>query len=391
MVAKTAKFLKPVLGFGVLLVGLTACSSLKLARLPHSEKPEFVVNWVKPTYNEDFKVHRKMNRMTPLVTEDLIIQGNNLDDLVAYKRTSGREVWRREYKGGVEAGATFFKNRLYVTTNDGTVEALDIKTGNSIWSFVTSSENISAPVLDTQTGLLYFQNAQNIVFCLDAESGKQVWIYSKNDATLLTIRGAATPTLGQGQVYVGFSDGSFVALKASSGQVVWDQSLNRNKKFRDIDAQAVVYKDLVIVSGYDDKVYAIDAVRGTIAWSYPVGSYVAVTIVNGQLYVGSTNGSIVKLKADSGELVWTYSDVKGIPTQVVVTDEFVIFGESQGKLKVLNAADGKFLSSFEPGRGIFSKPYMDESRSEIYFISGEAYLYNLKLVKNPVQSFSYIR
>lgn len=367
------------------------CSTFRVSPLPKSDKPEFSVNWVKPTYDDSFTVHRKMNRMTPVVNESLVIQGNNLEDLVAYNRENGREVWRRQFKGGVEAGALQFKNRLYVTTNDGTVAALDIWTGRPIWSFPTSSENISAPVMDTQTGLLYFQNAQNTVFCLDAESGKQVWIYSKNDATLLTIRGASTPTLGQGQVYVGFSDGSFVALKASTGQEIWDQALNRNKKFRDIDAQAVVYKDLVLISGYDDKIYALDAVRGTVAWSYPVGSSVAVTVKGDDLYAGSTTGSIVKLKADTGEVVWTYSQVKGVPTQVVVFEDQIVFGESQGRLKILKASDGQFLSSFEPGRGIFSKPFLDEAKSEIFFISGEAYLYNLKISKGSLQSFPFIQ
>lgn len=386
MVAKTTKYVS----LGFLLTGSLACSSLKIfSPLPVSDKPEFSVNWVKPTYDEAFIAHRKMNRMTPIVTDQFVIQGNNLEDLVAYNRKNGWEAWRVEFKGGVEAGAVHFKNRLYVTTNDGTVQALDISNGKSIWSFPTSSENVSAPVLDTQTGLLYFQNAQNIVFCLDAESGKQVWIYSRNDAALFTIRGAATPTLNNGSVFVGFSDGTFVSLKASNGQLNWDQGLNRNNKFRDIDASAVPYKDLVIVSGYDDKVYALDAVRGAIVWSYPVGSSVAVTVLNDDIFVGTTNKSILRLKAASGDLIWSYNEVKGIPTQAVVYDQFVIFGESQGHLKVLNIDNGKFVNSFEPGRGIFSKPYVDEKKSEVMFISGEAYLYNLKLVKNKVQSFSF--
>ncbi len=387
MVTKTAKFLS----LSFLLVSVVACSSFRISPLPKSSVPKFHVNWVKPTYDGTFIEHRKMNRMTPVVNDSLIIQGNNLEDLVAYNRENGREVWRKQFKGGVEAGALQFKDRLYVTTNDGTVVALDIWNGKQLWSFATSSENVSAPIMDNQTGLLYFQNAQNMVFCLDAESGKQVWIYTKNDIALLTIRGAATPTLGQGQVYIGFSDGSFVALKASSGQVIWDQGLNRNKKFRDIDAQAVVYKDLVIVSGYEDKVYAIDALRGSIAWSYPVGSSVAATVVNDQVYVGSTSGSILKLKAATGELIWSYSDVKGIPTQAVVTDQFVIFGESRGKLKVLSSQNGHYLNAFEPGRGLFSRPYLDTTKSEIYFISGEANLYSLKLLKDVPQSFDYIQ
>lgn len=388
MVAKTAKYVS----LGFLLTNLLACSSFKLfSPLPVSSKPEFNVNWVKPTYDEAFIAHRKMNRMTPVVTDKLIIQGNNLEDLVAYNRKSGREAWRVQFKGGVEAGAVHFKNRLYVTANDGTVQALDIENGKSLWTFSTSSENVSAPIMDTQTGLLYFQNAQNIVFCLDAESGKQVWIYSRNDAALFTIRGAAAPYLNNGSVYVGFSDGTFVSLKASNGQLNWDQGLNRNKKFRDIDASAVVYKDLIIVSGYDDKVYALDAVRGAIVWSYPVGSSVAATVLGDDILVGTTSKSILRLKAATGDLVWSYNDVKGIPTQVVAFDKYLIFGESQGLLKVLNADDGKLVNSFEPGRGIFSKPYVDEKKSEVMFISGEAYLYNLKLVKNQIESFSFTK
>jgi outer membrane protein assembly factor BamB len=388
MVTKTTQFLSLSL---LAVLFLSACSTFKLSPTPVSSRPQFTVNWVRPTYDENFKVHRKMNRMTPIVTENLIIQGNNLEDLVAFEKSNGREVWRQQFKGGIEAGGVYFKNRIYVTANDGTVDALNVFTGQKIWNFSTSSENVSAPILDTQSGLLYFQNAQNMVFCLDAETGKQIWIYSKNDATLLTIRGAATPTLGRGQIYVGFSDGSFVALKSATGQVLWDIGLNRNKKFRDIDAQAVLYKDLVIVSGYDDKVYAIDAIQGSIVWSYPVGSDVAVTLSGNQIYVGSTNGTFLKLKADSGDLIWVYSNVKGIPTQAVVYDSYVLFGESSGKLKVLNAATGEFLSSFEPGRGLFSKPYIDEQKSEIYFISGEANLYNLKLLKDSRESFSFIK
>jgi outer membrane protein assembly factor BamB len=391
MVAKTTQLISWCVLFGLGLLCLNACSHGGISPLPRSSSPEFVVNWVKPTYSENFTIHRKINRMTPIVTDKLVIEGNNLEDLVAYRKNSGLEVWRRKFKGGVEAGALLFKDRLYVTANDSTVSALDVHNGQTIWSFQTSSENISLPVLDDQTGLLYFQNAQNMVFCLDAQSGKQVWVYSKNDATLITIRGAATPTLGHGIVYVGFSDGTFSALKASSGALVWDQNLNRNKKFRDIDAQAVLYKDIVIVSGYDDHVYALDIAKGTTVWSYPVGSDVAVTLVGDELYVGSTSNSVVKLKAQTGEVIWAYNQVKGVPTQVVTDDQFVIFGESQGNLKILNAESGKLLSSFEPGRGVFSKPYLDEKKSNLYFISGEAYLYNLKLVKNPIQSFEFVR
>lgn len=378
-------------GFLILSLFMVGCSSMQPTPPPVAYQAEFQTQWVKPTHQTSvFKEHRKMNRMTPVLAGSYVLQGNNLDELVLIHRKWGTQVWKRTFKGGVEAGAIVFKDRVYVTANDGTVSALELETGKTIWSFATSTENLSVPFLDTQTGLLYFHNAQNIVFCLEAQTGRQVWIYSKPDNSLLTIRGAASPLLANGFVYVGFSEGSFVALNASTGQSVWELNLNRNKRFKDIDAQAVAYKNTVIVSGYDDRIYALNAQTGQTIWTHQAGSYSAVTIHGDELFVSTTDSRILKLKADTGELVWAVQDLKGIATESVVFKDLLLFGESQGYLKALDPKSGKLVAHFEPGRGIFSRPAVDPETSSVLFISGEANLYNLNLKQNVTEPFDYI-
>ena len=372
-----------------LVIFLTACSTL--SPVPSVSRAGLESQWTKPTHDEKFIEHRKINRMTPvLVGDDYVLQGNNINDLVLINRHIPIVEWKRTFEGGVEAGAVYFKGRIYVTTNDSTVQALDAKNGNTIWSFSTSTENTSAPILDTNSGLLYFQNAQNIVFALDAQNGRQVWIYSKPDNSLLTIRGAATPTLHNGVIYVGFSEGSFAALNASNGQLLWENQLNRNKRFKDVDAQAVPYKDMIIVSGYDDKIYALNAKTGQLIWNYPAGSYSAVAIVGSELYASTTDSRIVKLNADTGEVIWTKSGVKGLGTTPVVFKDFLIYGESQGSLQVIDRNKGQKITHFQPGRGIFSEPLFDEKTMSLYFISGEANLHKMRLVLNPTNPFDYI-
>lgn len=346
--------------------------------------------WIKPTVQTDFKHHRKMNRMSPILTENQVFQGNNLGEFSSFKRSTGQHLWTRNFKGGVEAGAFLFKNQIFVAANDGTVSALNIKTGETIWSFSSSSENTSVPVLDPSTGLLYFQNSQNLVFCLEADTGRQVWVYSKPDNALMTIRGSSTPMVSNGLVFVGFSEGSFVALKASTGQVAWEQVLNRNKKFKDIDAQAVVVNNnRVIVSGYDDQVYALSLNQGQILWTYPAGSYSGVTVDGEHLYVSTTQSELLKLKAESGELVWKLTGLKGLATQGSVLSRYLVIGESQGQLKFVSRETGLVQHQFEPGKGILSKPTVDSKTGEVLFISGEAYLYNLKLNEKSKESFSW--
>ena len=332
-----------------------------------------------------------MNRMSPIVHETQVFQGNNLGEFSSFKKSTGELLWTREFKGGVEAGATLFKNQIFVAANDGTVSALNIETGATIWSFSSSSENVSIPVLDSSTGLLYFQNSQNLVFCLEADTGRQVWVYAKPDNSLMTIRGSSTPTVANGLVFVGFSEGSFVALRAQTGQVAWEQSLNRNKKFKDIDAQAVVIKNnRLVISGYDDRVYALNLTQGQILWSYPAGSYSAVTVDGDFLYVSTTQSELVKLTAETGEQVWKLAGLKGLATQGSLVSKYVAIGESQGSLKLVSRETGKVHYAFEPGRGILSKPTVNAKTNEIYFISGEAYIYSLFLNEKSKESFPWL-
>ena len=58
----------------------------------NNSKREFEVKtaWVRRATAEDNLGFRKINRMTPLIVGDLIIQGNGVDGLTAYSRESGR-------------------------------------------------------------------------------------------------------------------------------------------------------------------------------------------------------------------------------------------------------------------------------------------------------------
>ena len=378
--------------FALLSISLTGCYFVS-ASIPQGVKSQtrLQTRWIKPTVQGDFLLHRKMNRMSPIVHETQVFQGNNLGEFSSFKKSTGELLWTREFKGGVEAGATLFKNQIFVAANDGTVSALNIETGATIWSFSSSSENVSIPVLDSSTGLLYFQNSQNLVFCLEADTGRQVWVYAKPDNSLMTIRGSSTPTVANGLVFVGFSEGSFVALRAQTGQVAWEQSLNRNKKFKDIDAQAVVIKNnRLVISGYDDRVYALNLTQGQILWSYPAGSYSAVTVDGDFLYVSTTQSELVKLTAETGEQVWKLAGLKGLATQGSLVSKYVAIGESQGSLKLVSRETGKVHYAFEPGRGILSKPTVNAKTNEIYFISGEAYIYSLFLNEKSKESFPWL-
>ncbi|MGZ3746931.1 MAG: outer membrane protein assembly factor BamB family protein, partial [Pseudobdellovibrionaceae bacterium] len=238
---------------------LSGCSSFESLINPTTEKREFQIRevWARQGPEKENLAFRKINRMTPLILGDLVIEANAIDGMVAYSRDSGRQLWRLNVLNGVEAGAAIVNDRLFFGASDGLFYSVNAKTGKVLWTFPTHSENIAEPFLDTSNGIVYFLSGTNVVYALEADSGRQVWLYSRQDTSNFSIRGGSKPALKDGNLFVGFSDGTLVSLNAKTGNLQWELPLNKNKKFRDVDASPVIDGDLVFVSGYDDKLYCI--------------------------------------------------------------------------------------------------------------------------------------
>ncbi|UYL08165.1 PQQ-binding-like beta-propeller repeat protein [Bdellovibrio sp. SKB1291214] len=369
--------------FGALALFVMGCTTVNSSmdttidkwRALNNSKRTFEVKtaWVRQTTQKDNLGFRKINRMTPLLVGDLVIQGNGMDGISAYGREDGRLKWNLPIKNGVEPSATMIRDRLFVGASDGNFYSVEASTGRVQWTFPTKAENLSEPLLDE--GIVYFLAGNNVLYALDAATGRQVWLYSRQDTSVFSIRGGSKPAIRNGNLYVGFSDGSLVAFNAKSGVVTWELQLNRNKRFRDIDASPILDGEQIYIAGYDDKLYAVSAAKGEVLWRVDQGGYSSVTIAGDRIYYPTTNGEVLALNKSNGQKVWSYKVKDGIATQVKLFKGILTFGESQGRLQFLDAGTGQALGDMEPGRGILSAPQVDESANRVYFISGEANLY----------------
>lgn len=363
------------------IFGLSGCSSLseKMDSWNSGEHRVFETRglWVKRTTEQDNLGFRKINRMKPLLFKNLVIQANGLDGIVAYSQEAGAEVWRQKIANGAEASAAIVNDRLFIGANDGQFYAIDANTGKNLWTFPTRIETLSEPLL--HEGVLYILTGNNTLYALDAVSGKQLWLYSRQDPSSISIRGGSKPAIRNGTVYVGFSDGSIVALLASNGALKWEKQLSKNKKFKDLDSDPLIEGDYLYVMGYDDQTYCLRAGTGDLVWKSEFGGYGSILLAGDRLYFAATNGQFVALNKETGTRVWSHATKEGIATSASLYKGLIIFGESQGSLKVLDAASGKLVSSFDPGRGILSAPLVDEKNSRVFFISNEANLYSLKI------------
>lgn len=363
-----------------LLMALSGCTSL---RGMNNAQREMVLenSWVRSTTSKEFLGYRRMNRMAPIVHDNMVIQGNAIDGLVAYNRKTGSQIWRIDLENGVEGGAQLVGERLYFGSSNGLFYCAGVKDGHVIWSAPVRAETLAPPTIDK--GVVYLQSGADVVYALDAESGKQLWIYNRQVTTSLSIRATTRPVVAGDLVLAGFSDGFVVALKKRDGGLSWERKLGKATRFHDVDATPVVDGATVYVASFDAALFSLKLESGEVNWSVNEGAYVPVTLGSGQysdwLFYATASGRIMILEKATGKQIRVIEVKRGIATQPVQYRNLLVYGESEGSFTLTEIETGTVVSRFFPGEGLVSRPTLLENTGEAYFVSSGANLYALKM------------
>ena len=117
----------------------------------------------------------------------------------------------------------------------------------------------------------------NHVFCLDAETGRQIWRYSFKKPFP---EPNSTPAVDGKSVYALGADGTLLCLKSKNGKIRWKKSLNSDFELQPTpqgwSTSPVVEGDLLLINA-NTKEFGLGKNTGNLVWSIedekPKGSY----------------------------------------------------------------------------------------------------------------------
>jgi outer membrane protein assembly factor BamB len=144
---------------------------------------------------------------------------------------TGKELWKQKF-GKSKAGAFSFYyapaigsptvggGRVYVTSNDGLLHAMDTATGNVLFEIPGPSLGYSGPLLHDGSIFNASLTGTGQVFRFDAATGAKQW----ETPTGSVIYDSSCAFSG-GNVYVGCVDGTFSALSVADGKIAWQYRL----------------------------------------------------------------------------------------------------------------------------------------------------------------------
>lgn len=333
--------------------------------------------WVRSTLKPNLYYGPRLNHlMKPLIVEDLIIQGNGLDGIVALNRKNGSNVWRFDVLGGVQ-GAVIQGDRLYFGGGDGFAYCISVDDGRVLWSTNLNVEILAAPLVED--GNVYFQTGNNSLFSLQKVTGAKIWSYARQDTTVISVNGSTAPVSIGSNLLVGFSDGYIASIRKSDGTLAWERQLNIDSRFKDIDSTPLFVNGTVYFSSYDGDLFALEAQSGRTKWQINKGGHSALTFDGQNLYFSSTSNEVLAIDPKDGRTIWAFKSNFGLPTQPTIFQEFIVFGTARGPMIGVEKRNGTKAFEYNPGRGALAGPNVSAADQKLYLMSNEGNLHSVKV------------
>ncbi len=246
------------------------------------------------------------------------------------------------------------------------------------WSYCTGAAILSSPVVSA--GVVYIASTNGTLAALDARSGRALWQFRAGGSLY------SSPTIQSGNVYIGALDGFVYAVDAASGHLRWHGRVDGAGA--KIWSSPAVADGLVIVgvaSALSEKpkipgeVLAFDAVTGARrwrTWSEPGGapgggvwSSPAIDVDKGVVYVGTgdPDDGAEALNLHDGRVLWHWRSVVRDISDTDVGSGPLLYSDPRGDLRVavggkdgslysLDAQNGQVFWRTHVGDHVFSSP-----------------------------------
>lgn len=220
---------------------------------------------------------------------------------------TGDPIWSFKTTSHVESTPFFTQGRLYFTAGADGVYCIDALAGEQIWHFPAVHADMSPLVKD---GKVFFGTGYDDlrIYAVDAETGSEIW------SRQMPYPVWGSPSAYQDIVFFGLGRGNFsesapipkgraVAVNADTGDTVWKYEVGDA-----IMSAMVVYKDNVIFGSRDGYVYSLSAKEGHRRWRRYMGGVVVSSpgVTQDAVYAATASGKIYSLSILDGSINWKY-------------------------------------------------------------------------------------
>lgn len=308
---------------------------------------------------------------------------SDIDDIV-WTNKDGVSKSRDDVFGG---GLTVTEGILYATTGNGGVRAITLADGKLKWKTSVGAPVRGAPASDGSR--VYVITADNQTLALDAPTGAIRWSHRgiREAASFVT---AVAPVVSEGIVVSAYSSGELFALRAETGNVIWNDTLggaNRTHAaavFGGIDADPIVGEGVVVGISATGEIQATALMNGRPLWQKRMGGHNTPWSAGNVIYVLADTHDLAAIFKKDGSIRWASSlavadprdpthDITPALYGPILAGNAVLVLDSQGTLTAFKPQDGARLNTYELAKNTVTSPVV--ANGALYIVTKDAKLY----------------
>lgn len=284
---------------------------------------------------------------------------------------------RKEFEAG-DRGAEFSnpavaENTLVFGNRTVGLVALYPKINQVRWALPIPGGVVSELTVDQSGGVgtVYFGGGDGFLYSANLENGRVNWRYEVRNPMI------SKPVIHGGRLFITTSDDTVYAFDAGTGKWLWHYRRRSAPPATILGASApLIDGNEVLVGLSDGFLVSLSAEEGQLKWERKLHLGTKFTDVdarpvvdNGVLYVPSYDGSLYALKRAGGETLWRFD--AGGSKQVVIEKDKIFLPSSDGTIYALEKESAKVAWKFEMDEGTPTQIISTEK----YLIVGSSYQY----------------
>ena len=300
-----------------------------------------------------------------------IIFFNNKGAILKFNQDS-KLIWKKNYNSKAEIKQKpillFANNKdtLIVADSIAKYYALDIKTGNLLWT-----KNNTAPFnsqLKIYKDKFFVIDFENILRCYSIKDGVEIWNV-KTETSLIRSQKKLSMVIVKEKIYFNNSLGDISAVNIENGEILWQRptqsSLIYDEGFFLKTSDIIADNDNLYFSNNKNQFFSLDITTGLLNWVQKVNSNLRPTMVDRYLFTVSLDGFLIVIDKQSGNIIRSTDIFKNFkaknrskiqPVGFILGTNNIYLTTDNGKLLIIDITTGITSSILKIDNGKISRP-----------------------------------
>ncbi len=283
--------------------------------------------------------------MSMVVRDGAVMVAGDDGSVMALDVKTGAARWRAQVGSKLSAGVGSDGRFAAVVTRDN--ELVVLEQGQRKWSARLDSSTSTAPFVAGER--VFVMGVDRVVHAFDALDGRKIWSYQRPGEAL---------TLAQAGVLASYKDtlmvgqgAALVGLDPTKGTVRWETAItsprgtNEVERLNDLIGPILRQGDAICARAFQTAVGCVNAANATLRWSRLVGGQRAVGGDAELVFGADASDRITAWRANNGDTAWTNESMLHRALSAPVTvGRSVAFGDVEGQVHFLDRLTGETLA-----------------------------------------------